>query len=274
MAQKNQLRHLVDLIDDEEFEVRNQVMNAFSEYGMNLEADLKEFSHIIDSQKLEIIKPIIEENRREWFKNNWMSWLALETEIERLETASDLIARFQLGNDYHLNLPRLFDQISEDFKNRYPYGNELDLSTFLFHVLDIRGAKDDYYNPLNSNLIYVIENGRGLPITLTIIFMILADRVGLFVEGCNLPGHYMAKIKIDGELLLIDCFNNGRIIFENEIRSLSNDSYDMVLNIINSKASTSSIIKRVLNNLVNSYQAKGDHSNKKFFTEVIKSTPW
>jgi len=84
----------------------------------------------------------------------------------------------------------------------------------------------------------------------------------------------MAKIKIDDELLLIDCFNNGRIIFENEIRSLSDDSYEMVLNIINSKASASSIIKRVLNNLVNSYQTKGDLSNKKFFTEIIKSTPW
>ena len=179
MIEKEQLPHILNLVDDDAEEVRNHVFKDLTDYGIDLEQDLFEFYEMIDDKFLLIIDPIIKNNRRKWLKENWHQWFEIIDHFERIEKAMSLISTFQLGFDYKTALQARLDQIAEDFKNRYPYGNELDLSNYLFNVLDLRGNKEDYYNPMNSNLYYTLEVGRGIPITLTLIFVLIGERVGL-----------------------------------------------------------------------------------------------
>lgn len=273
MLTKENLPHIISLVDDESDEVRDFVFKDLSEYGTDLEADLVEFSDVLSIKNLHLIRPIIEKNRREWLKVNWKNWYSSYTEIEKIEVAMDIISKFQLGILQQTSLSAKLDIIAGNFKNLYPYGNELDLSNYLFRVLDLKGNKDDYYNPLNSNLYNAIENGVGLPITLVLIYILIADRVDLNVVGCNFPGHFLAKIEIDNEMLLIDCFNSGRIIFESDLSDLSTESFEALLTIINTPLSSRTVIKRVLSNLVHAYKEKGDTVNQQFFKELILSTP-
>ena len=127
---------------------------------------------------------------------------------------------------------------------------------------------------MNSNLYYTLEEGKGLPITLSLFFILIGERLGFTVSGCNFPGHFMARVNIDDELLLIDCFNGGRIIFESELKSLSNDSYESILKIVHSAIDPKTIIKRVLKNLANAYRDKGDTPNLHAISELLTSTPW
>ena len=274
MVEKEQLPHILNLVDDDAEEVRNHVFKDLTDYGLDLENDLFEFAEIIDRKNLDIIDPIIKNNRRRWLRKNWIRWFEIADEYEKIETAMSFISKFQLGYFQQITLSKKMDQISEDFKNRYPYGNELDLANYLFQVLDLRGNKQDYYSPLNSNLYYTLEEGKGLPITLALIFILIGERLGFTVSGCNFPGHFMAKVNIDDELLLIDCFNGGRIIFESEIKSLSNDSYDSILKIVQSDIDADKIIKRVLKNLINAYRDKNDAPNLHVISELLTSTPW
>lgn len=274
MIEKEQLPHILNLVDDDAEEVRNHVFKDLTDYGIDLERDLFEFAEIVDKRNLSIIDPIIKNNRREWLKRNWDCWYSIIDQYEKIETAMSLISIFQLGLYPQISLPRKLDQISEDFKNRYPYGNELDLSNYLFNVLDLRGNKEDYYLPLNSNLFYVLEVGKGLPITLALIYILVGERVGLNVSGCNFPGHFMAKANIDGELFLIDCFNGGRIIFESELKELDEKSYKSILRIAKSKIDGETIIRRVLKNLINAYKEKGDAPDLHAVSELLTSTPW
>ena len=274
MLEKEQLPHILNLVDDEAEEVRNHVFKDLTDYGIDLENDLFEFAEIIDRKNLEIIDPIIKNNRRKWLRKNWKRWFNIADEYEKIEAAMSLISKFQLGYFQQVTLSNKLDQISEDFKNRYPYGNELDLSNYLFQVLDLRGNKRDYYSPLNSNLLYTLEKGIGLPITLALIFILIGERLGLTVSGCNFPGHFMAKVNIDGELLLIDCFNGGRIIFESELKTLNNDSYESILKIVHSEINSETIIKRVLKNLINSYKEKNDAPNLHVISALLTSTSW
>ncbi len=274
MLEKEQLPHILNLVDDEAEEVRNHVFKDLTDYGIDLENDLFEFAEIIDRKNLEIIDPIIKNNRRKWLRKNWKRWFNITDEYEKIEAAMSLISKFQLGYFQQVTLSNKLDQISEDFKNRYPYGNELDLSNYLFQVLDLRGNKRDYYSPLNSNLLYTLEKGIGLPITLALIFILIGERLGLTVSGCNFPGHFMAKVNIDGELLLIDCFNGGRIIFESELKTLNNDSYESILKIVHSEINSETIIKRVLKNLINSYKEKNDAPNLHVISALLTSTSW
>lgn len=274
MSDINTLQYLVNLVDDETEEVRNQIIKELINYGVNLEQDLQEFSDELNEEKLKIIEPVLQENRRDWLYNNWNSWKKISDEYESLEKAMELIVDFQEGLITKNNMKLLLDSYAGEFMNKFPYGDEFDLANFLFREKEITGAKQDYYNPLNSNLKYALENKRGLPITLSILYMLVGNRVGLFIEGCNFPGHFLAKIKHDNEIILVDCFNQGRMIYETELQKMVKESYEAVMKIIDSHTSPASIIRRILNNLVNAYKQKGNSINSEFFLNLIKVSSW
>jgi regulator of sirC expression with transglutaminase-like and TPR domain len=69
------------------------------------------------------------------------------------------------------------------------------LHDVLFDIVGFTGNVEDYYNPANSYLPDVLRCRRGLPITLTLIYKCVAERVGLTVRGINSPGHFLAAVK-------------------------------------------------------------------------------
>lgn len=270
---KGKLQHLVYLIDDNTTEVREEVLRGFTEYGATLEEDLLAFSDVLNPDKLKIIEPILTENRRKWLRTNWSAWQKIKDEYEQIEYASSLISRFQLGLTYPEELPIKLDKIAQNFQNLYPFGNELDLAHYLFQHLLINGERDEYYNPLNSNLMHVIEKKSGLPISLCVLYMLIGYRVGFFIEGCNFPGHFLAKLVLDDELILVDCFNGGKIIYESDVEYLLKESYIDIEPVIKSKTGAKQIIRRIVSNLINAYKAAGDQPNRYLFSELLQSTP-
>ncbi|PIQ10928.1 MAG: hypothetical protein COW71_01630 [Ignavibacteriales bacterium CG18_big_fil_WC_8_21_14_2_50_31_20] len=273
MITKDKLPHIISLVDDESEEIRDYVIKDLNDYGTDLESDLVEFSDILNLKNLQAIKPIIEKNRRQWLLANWKNWYSPFSELEKIEVAMNLISKFQLGILQQTPLTIKLDIIAGNFLNLYPYGNEMDLSHYLFQILNLKGNKDDYYNPLNSNLYHTFETGLALPITLVLIYILVADRVGLKVVGCNFPGHFLAKIEVDGEMLLIDCFNEGKIVFESDLEDLSEEAREALITIINTPLSARTIIKRVLSNLINAYKEKEDVVHQQFFKELMLSAP-
>ncbi len=74
--------------------------------------------------------------------------------------------------------------------------------------LGFRGNEDDYYNARNSLLPCVIDSRLGIPISLSLLYMIVARRASVVVDGINLPGHFVVR---HGDVLL-DPFHEGRIL--------------------------------------------------------------
>lgn len=71
-----------------------------------------------------------------------------------------------------------------------------------------RGNADDYYNAGNSLLPRILDSRLGIPISLTLLYMLVGARAGMKIEGVNLPGHFLAR---HGDILF-DPFENGRIV--------------------------------------------------------------
>jgi regulator of sirC expression with transglutaminase-like and TPR domain len=95
-----------------------------------------------------------------------------------------------------------------------------DLSSFLFKQLGFRGNKDDYQDPRNSYLNQVLDRRLGIPISLSAIYLYVARKAGLSVEGISLPGHFLVRVKdFDGDFY-IDPFNQGKIISLQECSQL------------------------------------------------------
>lgn len=266
----NKLTYLIDLIDDDSFEVRKEIIKQLSAYGIDLEDDLNRYHGSIDSEKMSLIIPIIEENRRTWIKENWDSWQNLDSDNDKIELALSILSKFHYGINYKPDLTKLLDELAEEFKNKIPYGDEFDLSFFLFKDKHLTGSKDDYNNPFNCNPIYTIKEKKGLPITLSLIYVLVGSRLGFSIKGCNYPGHFLAKVEFDNELIFVDCFNNGKVFFENDIENLLKDTQGELMKMIKEDTTAKAIIHRVINNLVNSYSLLNDQTNVRFFSELNK----
>src|SRR6202007_3458362 len=100
------------------------------------------------------------------------------------------------------------------------------LNHVIFEEGHLRGNREDYYDPRNSFLNDVLDRGLGIPITLSIIYMEVARRVGFLLSGVGMPGHFLLKhYGDDGQETLIDCFNRGGIPSRQDCQSRVDEIY-------------------------------------------------
>ncbi|MCL4803334.1 MAG: tetratricopeptide repeat protein [Anaerolineae bacterium] len=86
------------------------------------------------------------------------------------------------------------------------------LSNFLFEEIGFRGDKNNYNDLRNSYLNEVIDRRLGIPITLSVIFIDIAERVGIPAYGINLPGHFIVGVRDEDRVLWLDPFHGGRLL--------------------------------------------------------------
>jgi regulator of sirC expression with transglutaminase-like and TPR domain len=86
------------------------------------------------------------------------------------------------------------------------------LNATLFDDLGFHGNSENYYDPRNSFLNEVIDRRTGIPITLTVIYMEVAKRIGVAIEGVGMPGHFIARYSSGDDEVFIDSFNRGRLM--------------------------------------------------------------
>jgi regulator of sirC expression with transglutaminase-like and TPR domain len=88
------------------------------------------------------------------------------------------------------------------------------LNQLLFDNEGFRGNVDEYYDPRNSFLNEVLDRRKGIPITLSVVYMEVGRRAGLRVEGLGFPGHFLVRVSGDGPRLVVDPFGGGAILDE------------------------------------------------------------
>ena len=99
------------------------------------------------------------------------------------------------------------------------------LNYVLFNEQRFRGNRDEYYDPKNSFLNEVIETKRGLPITLSVLYMEVGQRVGLAIDGVGFPGHFLVKTKSAGDEIVLDPFNAGDIKSHEDLQTMLDGLY-------------------------------------------------
>ncbi|MDB5324613.1 MAG: hypothetical protein JWM57_182 [Phycisphaerales bacterium] len=104
------------------------------------------------------------------------------------------------------------------------------LHAYLFDEFGFSGNADDYYNPANSHLPDVLETKRGLPITLSLVYKVVAEKLGLVVHGVGLPGHFVASVETDEGTMFVDCYDHGRVLTaedcQNRVEAIFADTVD------------------------------------------------
>ena len=85
------------------------------------------------------------------------------------------------------------------------------LNSFFYQDLGFAGNMNDYYDPDNSYLNKVLSTRRGIPISLAVIYMELAQQIGLDVKGISFPGHFLMKISVQSGDIILDPFNGASL---------------------------------------------------------------
>lgn len=98
------------------------------------------------------------------------------------------------------------------------------VNQYLFEELRFVGNRDKYEDPRNSCLNEVLDRRTGIPITLSIVYVEVAQRAGLQIDGINFPGHFLVRCPKASERLsrglIIDPFHAGALLSEHDCRLL------------------------------------------------------
>ena len=129
------------------------------------------------------------------------------------------------------------------------------LNRFAFDESDFHGNQENYYDPRNSLLSCVIDDRRGIPITLSVVYMELGRRAGLEVEGVGLPGHFVVRVRasVGGAEVsaLVDPFNQ-RVVGREDCQHLLDAVYGGQITLAEEHLRASApreILTRLLRNL-------------------------
>ena len=131
----------------------------------------------------------------------------------------------------------------------------------LFDAAGYRGDTTNYYDPRNAYLNEVIDRKLGLPITLSILFLHIASRLGLAAAGVGLPGHYIVKVQFELNEVYVDPFGGGTTLTLPEIsellQQLSGGSIPLASEHLRSWSGRETL-HRVLGNLSGMWNRAGD----------------
>lgn len=265
-----ELGYLIKLIDDESDFVYSNVKEKLISYGsesVNFLNNNADFSNPLISQRVnEIFSMINFKSIQEKFEE-----LKSKNNNELLEEAIFLIASYGYPDISIDNYKMIIDKMALDIEREiYEQGfmnnSAIDIinliNGYLFDDKGFSGNSDDYYDPDNSYINKVIDRKTGIPVSISILYILIAKRINIPIFGVNLPSHFIIKYQDSKEEFFIDPFNKGIVISKDEVLQfldklgMDEDEFNHIpyLKI----AEDREIIFRVLANLINIYTKEGN----------------
>lgn len=274
----SQLPYLLRLLDDHSSVVREAVRRELMAFGPSLGHALAELHTPLDRTQSARLHVILSETAAEELRCRWHTWQEAATPMGQLESAMGMIADFQdhaaaaLSGDGLPSLGTMLDELAQDFQCESGPHDAISLARFLFQDWGILGAVKEYYDPRNSNVRQVISRKVGIPISLSALYMLVGGRVGLEITGCNWPGHFLSRAHHEDRMVLVDCYNEGRIIEVESLLSTQGPSRMAARKVLEEDAGVPVMIGRVVNNLVRAYQESGHWAHSHLMLGLLRET--
>ena len=200
-----------------------------------------------------------------------------------LATAALLIAREEYPDlrveDYVDRLDFLAAQLAQRVDlGDGPQGVISVINRYLFEELGFHGNQENYFEPRNSFLNDVLDLRMGIPISLSVVYMEVARRLGLPVQGVGLPGHFIVKYVTDSSPILIDPFHEGALLSREDCHERVKAVYGPAAPFRESflaAATKRQILARILYNLKGTYLREKNYAKALGIVELLLALhPW
>jgi regulator of sirC expression with transglutaminase-like and TPR domain len=261
--QDKQLKALVSLLDDEDQDVIRHVEQKIISIGQDVIPFLEEeweksFNPVFQRR----VEDLIHVLQFELLKEKLRTWN--DQEKPDLLEGMWLVSTYQYPDLEFQHLSQQIEQIYYevwlDFKkDLHPYDQIKLLNNALFAKQKFKANTKNFHSPGNSMINVVLETKKGNPISLCVIYMLIAQKLDMPIFGVNLPNLFICTYKTPDLQFYINAFNKGLIFsksdIDNYIEQLHLNPEEMYYQPCNNK----DIIQRVLRNLIISFEKLGDH---------------
>jgi regulator of sirC expression with transglutaminase-like and TPR domain len=196
--------------------------------------------------------------------------VASDEQFPLLEAAASLAQDEYPGLDVQQVLGDV-DQLVARLKRRIPADAPAiqrlrALNQFFYRDLNFAGNVNNYYDPDNSYLSVVLRTRKGLPISLAVLWLEVAQTIGLNARGVAFPGHFMIKVNLPKGQVVMDPLNGQSLSREDlserldpyKRRSGLVDDFDVPLGLYLQSAAPRDIIARMLRNLKEIHKTQED----------------
>ncbi|MGC6429374.1 MAG: transglutaminase family protein [Flavobacteriales bacterium] len=274
-----EINALISLLEDPDHEIYAQVKGKLIEFGLKSIPYLEKawelnFDSLVQVRSEQIIQEILfkksKKDLSDWLESNkkdlFDGWLIItkyrypDLDVEQIKKDLDDI---QKKVSSELDQPLKSIQVVMKFNK------------VLFKYEKFRGNFKNYHSPKNSFINDVLNLKKGNPLSLSLIYIIIAQRLGIPIKGVNLPKHFILAFtsedltNIDPVEFYINPFSLGAIIDRKDVEHflkkenipLNSEYFDV--------CSHKMILKRLINNLLNSYTRKGNKNEVDKMLELL-----
>ncbi len=271
---EKELKALVSLLDDDDGQIVSHVEEKILSLGTTIIPFLEEewesnFNPTVQRRIEEIIHTL----QYALLKERIADWYA--TEEKDLLTGMWLVATYQYPDIELIKLRQDLEQIYYEtwleFKqDLYPFDQIKVINSVLFNKLKFGANTKNFHSPGNSMINVVLETKRGNPISLCIIYMLVAQKLKLPVHGVNLPNLFVLTYKDNvNTQFYINVFNKGLIFSRQDIENYINELHLTHQQSFFEPCSNLEIIRRVFRNLIMSFDKMGEHAKAEEVKELL-----
>ena len=272
---EKEIKALISLLDDEDAEVFNHVEDKILSLGnqiipfLELEWE-KNFSPVVQERIEELIHVVQFNN----LKERLQSWVHSESD--------DLLKGMWVVATY-LYPDLSYEKVKADIEQYYyevwlelgQSENPIDqiklLNSVIFGKLKFSANTKNFHSPSNSMINIVLESKKGNPITLCVVYLLIAQKLKLPVYGVNLPNLFVLTYKQGGTQFYINAFNKGLIFSRKDVDSFIEQLKLEPKEIFYEPCDNLSVIQRVLRNLVVSFEKLGESQKVTEVRELLNS---
>jgi regulator of sirC expression with transglutaminase-like and TPR domain len=254
----SQIKSLIRLLSDENDKVAQAIGQKLVEIGDPAVPLLQE-AEIERPEMARRIERVLDDIRGNRLEDEWRALAPCSDEVVALERGVFLLARYAYPGLDVGPYVRWIDEAADELRGRMGprvSGEEAvkTIGRYLFAEQGFRGNTKHYYDPENSYLNRVVDRRTGIPISLSVLYLLIAHRLALPVHGVGMPGHFLVKFESDRYKMFIDCFNAGALLTQKDCtRFLTQAGYGFEERYLE-KSSTPAILIRTVKNLVSIYQ--------------------
>lgn len=268
-----ELKALVSLLDDQDDQIVNQIVDKIRSLGNQIIPFLEqEWENNFNPLVQRRIEELIHDLQYERLKERIQAWY--ESKDQDLLTGLWMIATYQYPDLELEKLKQELEQIYYDawleFKpDLYPYDQIKILNSVLFNKLKFGANTKNFHSPGNSMINVVLETHKGNPITLCVIYMLVAQKLKMPVYGVNLPNLFIVTYKEEKNQFYINAFNKGLIFTRQDIENYIHELRLTPQDSFFEPCSNLEIIRRVFRNLIMSFDKMGEHAKAEEVKELL-----
>ncbi len=282
----NHLQALVRLVEDPDEVVYSHVRDQLLNYGpeaipfLEISWEEEDWGLLFQSR----IENIIHDIQIRDITNALKRWVA--SDEKDLLKGAITIARYQYPGLDETKIYKDIQKISQDVWLEISQKNTAlekvrIMNKMFFGTHKFKGNSKNFHAPTNSCINTVLESRCGNPLSLSIVYSVVAQNIGMPIYGVNLPNHFIlaymdehrikhenGNAKSHGVLFYINPFSKGSLFDENEI-----DEFIGSLNLTKNRefyepCSNSSILRRMMTNLISAFQEAGAAEKVKELTQL------